>query len=62
MATHECPRCGSPKATTVMLPPSKDSQDARPHPAFRCMVCDTQWSDDEQWARLHEEHTAQADS
>ena len=62
MATHECPRCGSPKATTVMLPPSKDSQDARPHPAFRCMVCDTQWSDDEQWTRLHEEHAAQADS
>jgi hypothetical protein len=54
MATHECPRCGSPKATTVMLPPAKSSPDARPHPAFRCMVCDTQWADDEQWAQLRE--------
>ncbi len=54
MTKHECPRCGSPKATTVMLPPARGSQDTRPHPAFRCMVCDTQWSDEEQWARLRE--------
>lgn len=58
MAIHECPRCGSPKATSVMLPPAKGSHDARPHPAFRCMVCDTQWADDEQWARVHAEEGA----
>lgn len=62
MATHECPRCGSPKATTVMLPPARDSQDARPHPAFRCMSCDTQWSDEEQWTRLHEERRTEAET
>jgi len=45
-----------------MLPPAKDSQDARPHPAFRCMSCDTQWSDDEQWTRLHEEHRTEPQS
>jgi hypothetical protein len=37
-----------------MLPAAKDSTDSRPHPAFRCMSCDTQWSDDEQWERLHQ--------
>ena len=61
MASHECPRCGSPKATTVMLPPAKGSHDTRPHRAYRCMVCDTQWSDDTEWARLSEEHRAEDD-
>lgn len=55
---HECPRCGSPKATTVMLPPGRGTHEARPHPAFRCMVCDTQWADEEQWARIHSEAAA----
>lgn len=58
MANHTCPRCGSPKATSVMLPPAKGSHETRPHPAFRCMVCDTQWADDEQWAQLHAESGA----
>lgn len=55
MQTHECPRCGSTKATTIMLPPGRDSTDHRPHPAFRCLSCDTQWSDEDEWARLHAE-------
>lgn len=61
MANRECPRCGSRKATTVMLPPAKSSTDSRPHPAFRCMSCGTQWSDDEQWAQIHDEQRSEAD-
>ena len=45
MAKRECPQCGSERATTVMLPSTAGSTDPRPHPAFRCMVCDTQWTD-----------------
>jgi len=59
MTNHVCPRCGSVKATTIMLP-ARGPQDTRPHPAFRCMGCDTQWADDEQWAKLHEAHADQA--
>lgn len=62
MSSRPCPRCGSTRATTVMLPSGKDSTDSRPHPAFRCMSCDTQWSDDEQWTRLHEEHRTESDT
>jgi hypothetical protein len=36
-----------------MLPGTREGKEARPHPAFRCMACDTQWADDEQWKRLH---------
>jgi len=61
MTNHVCPRCGSVKATSIMLP-AKGAQDTRPHPAFRCMVCDTQWADDEQWATLHEAHADEADA
>lgn len=59
MTNHECPRCGSPKATSVMLPPAKGSHEARPHLAFRCMACDTQWADEEQWARIRAEAGAE---
>lgn len=45
MAKRECPRCGSERATTVMLPSTSGTKASRPHPAFRCMVCDTQWTD-----------------
>jgi hypothetical protein len=50
MATHVCPECGSAKATTVMLPSATGSKDSRPHPAFRCLVCDTQWTTADQQA------------
>ncbi|SDP44217.1 hypothetical protein SAMN04489867_2472 [Pedococcus dokdonensis] len=60
MQKHECPRCGSAKATTIMLPPGKDSTEQRPHPAFRCLACDTQWSDEAEWSRLHADAPAEA--
>lgn len=46
MKTRTCPRCGGEKATTVMLPAAPGAGGTRPHPAFRCMTCDTQWSED----------------
>ena len=51
MARRKCPHCGSEKATTVMLPSTAGSHDSRPHPAFRCMTCDAQWTDQDGRAR-----------
>lgn len=61
MATHVCPECGSTKATTVMLPGAPGSRDARPHPAFRCLVCDTQWTTADQQARADQHAGGGAD-
>lgn len=39
------------KATTVMLKGTARTNDSRPHPAFRCLVCDTQWYDQDMRGR-----------
>jgi hypothetical protein len=62
MTHRDCPHCGSTRATTIMLPPTRGTHETRPHPAFRCLVCDTQWADDEQWTRLHEGRGAETAS
>ena len=60
--TTTCPRCGGEKVTTIQLPrhhePSEPSTTQR---AFRCLGCDTQWVDDEQWQQLKDEaHATEA--
>lgn len=58
MARHgvDCPRCGSEKVTTVVVPrPHEPSEPARTRRAFRCLGCYTQWVDDVQWQQLHED-------
>jgi transposase-like protein len=49
-----CPNCGSEKLTTVRLPkPAKDGEPPSTQPGWRCLECDAQWSDPEQWRLTH---------
>jgi transposase-like protein len=57
MKTRRCPQCGSEKATTVMLPAASGAVDPRPRPAFRCMACDTQWTDEKSRSASAEDET-----
>lgn len=55
--TTRCPSCGAERITTIRLPsPHEPSEAARTHRAFRCLGCDTQWSDEEGWRERHEGH------
>lgn len=49
-----CPACGHRKLTTIALPrPHAPSEEARTRRAFRCLECDAQWADEQQWDDLH---------
>ncbi|WP_377644900.1 hypothetical protein [Oryzobacter terrae] len=51
-----CPRCESPKITTVQLPrPHGPAEPPATQRGFRCLGCDTQWVDDDQWRALRDE-------
>lgn len=48
-----CPSCASEKVTTIQLPRHHEPQEqASTQRAFRCLGCDAQWVDDEQWQQL----------
>lgn len=45
-----CPNCESPKVATVKVPkPVPHGQPPATQTAFRCLACDTQWVDRDEW-------------
>jgi transposase-like protein len=49
-----CPRCGSEKVTTIRLPrPVARGEPPATQTGFRCMECDTQWTQDPHGEAAH---------
>ncbi|HMM96636.1 hypothetical protein [Phycicoccus sp.] len=49
-----CPACGATKLTTVHLPRPQDDPAPGTRRALRCLVCDAQWADAEDWQAVHQ--------